>query len=240
MKNFIVGFIIGAGVGAGATYIWHKKTYDKALKKEIEAINEAYLGYGKHAEEKKVEDEKVETPTLVRESSLDGFAEREKARMEADELAQTLGYSGDQQKVVKDPVSTFKDKMNEMEENEKLETENLSEGKYTIDNFDPYIIPEEEYGHYDNYDHWFVTYYSDGIFADEYDNRIQDVRGLLGEKIMFDFTEGNTKEAWVRNEERFCDIHITVSDDPDIKTYAQLLDLRPYLRDREGNTVEDY
>lgn len=237
MKNFIVGLILGAGVGAGATYIWHKKTFDKALAKEVEAINESLTDYKYLVKAEKTD--KVEPPTLVRESSLDGFNEREKARMEADELAQTLGYSGDQQKVVKDPVSTFKDKMNEMEENEKLETEDPSEGKYTIDNFDPYIIPEEEYGHYDNYDHWYVTYYTDGIFADEYDNRIQDVRGLLGEKVMFDFTEGNIRETWVRNEERFCDVHVVVSDDPDIRTYAQLLDLRPYLRDREGNTVED-
>ena len=57
-------------------------------------------------------------------------------------------------------------------------TEKDKEGKEIMDK--PYVIPPESFDDLEDYDAISLTYYADGILADENDEIIEDVENIVG------------------------------------------------------------
>ncbi|MDE6020529.1 MAG: hypothetical protein K2H01_06010 [Ruminococcus sp.] len=79
----------------------------------------------------------------------------------------------------------------------------------------PYIISPEEYGEITDYENISLTYYSDGILADDYDEIVDDIETTVGSDFADHFGDYEDDSVFVRNDRLRCD-------------YEILKDYRPY------------
>lgn len=86
----------------------------------------------------------------------------------------------------------------------------------------PYVIAPEEFGEMDDYETVSLTYYSDGVLTDDFDNEIEDVEGMVGEDSLDHFGEYEDDSVFVRNDRYKTD-------------YEILLDLRKYSDVKKSN-----
>lgn len=71
-----------------------------------------------------------------------------------------------------------------------------------------YVISPEEYGTRAGYDCTSLTYFADGVLADEWDNVIQNPDGLVGEDFETHFGDYEDDSVFIRNEELERDFEI--------------------------------
>ena len=87
---------------------------------------------------------------------------------------------------------------------------------------EPYVISPEEYDTLDGYECTSLTYHSDGVLCDEWDNIIENPDDLVGEGFETHFGEYEDDSVFVRNESLKRDFEIL----RDLEPYAELHDLR--------------
>ena len=64
----------------------------------------------------------------------------------------------------------------------------------------PYVIPPEEFGEDENYDTETLTYFDDGVLADDFGNMIRDIESLVGEESLNRFGEYEDDAVHVKND----------------------------------------
>lgn len=72
----------------------------------------------------------------------------------------------------------------------------------------PYVISPEEFGEIDEFEQISLTYYADGILADDHDEKIDDVDDVVGLDSLNHFGEYEDDSVFVRNEPRKADFEI--------------------------------
>lgn len=77
---------------------------------------------------------------------------------------------------------------------------------------EPYIISPDDFDEHDDYEVESLTYYADGILADENDNEIEDVEGMVGKGSLNHFGEYEDDSVFVRNDERKTDYEILLDE----------------------------
>ena len=82
----------------------------------------------------------------------------------------------------------------------------------------PYVIAPEEFGEMDDYETVSLTYYSDGVLTDDFDNEIEDVEGMVGEDSLDHFGEYEDDSVFVRNDRLKIDFEILA----DQRNYSDL------------------
>lgn len=93
----------------------------------------------------------------------------------------------------------------------------------------PYIISEAELGE-NGHDVVSLTYFEDGVIADDYDEQIEDAESIIGHEVFEIFERDDLLNVvCIRDERRNCDYEIT----RDGGTYEELTDKRPYLKRRD-------
>lgn len=80
------------------------------------------------------------------------------------------------------------------------------EAEETMDK--PYIIKPEEFGEFSDYERISLTYYADGMLADEDDELIEDVESIVGFDSLSHFGEYEEDSVFVRNDRLKCDYEI--------------------------------
>ena len=106
-----------------------------------------------------------------------------------------------------------------------LQRENYSDVSEDSDEVvidDPYVIPPEEFGERD-YEEISLTYYSDGILADENDDIVEDVEKCVGFESLSHFGEYEDDSVFVRNERLEVDYEILL----DTRKYSDIMKTRP-------------
>ena len=88
----------------------------------------------------------------------------------------------------------------------------------------PYVIPPEQFGDDENYDQISLTYYADGVLADENDEVIEDVEDAVGIDSLNHFGEYEDDSVFVRNDARKCDYEILL----DQRTYSEVAEDMPH------------
>ena len=88
----------------------------------------------------------------------------------------------------------------------------------------PYVIPPEQFGDDENYDQISLTYYADGVLADENDEVIDDVEETVGIESLNHFGEYEDDSVFVRNDTRKCDYEILL----DQRTYSEVAEEMPH------------
>ena len=84
----------------------------------------------------------------------------------------------------------------------------------------PYVIEPDEYGE-KGYDEVSLTYYADGVLADDYDNEIKDVDEVVGFENLEKIGEYEDDAVHVRNDKLRTDYEILV----DYREYDDILRL---------------
>ena len=88
----------------------------------------------------------------------------------------------------------------------------------------PYVIPPEQFGDDESYDQISLTYYADGVLADENDEVIDDVEETVGIESLNHFGEYEDDSVFVRNDARKCDYEILL----DQRTYSEVVEDMPH------------
>ena len=92
----------------------------------------------------------------------------------------------------------------------------------------PYVISPEEFGELDNYRTIGLTYFADGILADDADYEIvEDVDNVVGFDSLNHFEKYDEEAVHVRNDAMKCDYEIL----KDRRKYSDVLRDKPYLRE---------
>jgi hypothetical protein len=87
----------------------------------------------------------------------------------------------------------------------------------------PYVISPEEFGELD-YDKIGLSYYADQILADENDELIEDVDGVVGFESLSHFGEYEDDSVFVRNDRLKCDYEILL----DQRKYSEIAGRKPH------------
>lgn len=87
----------------------------------------------------------------------------------------------------------------------------------------PYVIKPEDFGMF-GYEDICLTYYSDGVLADDHDDLVEYPEQVVGTEWRREFEQGETV-VYVRNDARKCDYEIAL----DFRTYTDIVDEHPYL-----------
>lgn len=88
----------------------------------------------------------------------------------------------------------------------------------------PYVIPPEQFGDDEEYEQISLTYYADGVLADENDEVIEDVEDAVGIDSLNHFGEYEDDSVFVRNDARKCDYEILL----DQRTYSEVAEDMPH------------
>ena len=86
----------------------------------------------------------------------------------------------------------------------------------------PYVISPDEFGEND-YTQISLTYYSDGVLADENDDVVEDVDKYVGIESLSHFGEYEDDSVFVRNDRLGVDYEILL----DVRNYSDILKMRP-------------
>lgn len=178
-KACTVAFVLGAVVGSAVTWGVIKKKYEQIANEEIESVKEVFS--------RKDEPSEPETNT----EPEDGIKRAEKPDIkEYAAMLQQKGYTdyaGDAQSEDDAEQLTFEE---------------------VIDRDKPYVITPEEFGERDDYDTVSLVYYADDILADDADEIVWDVEGVVGRDSLNHFGEYEDDSVFVRNEQEQTDYEI--------------------------------
>ena len=95
--------------------------------------------------------------------------------------------------------------------------------KKGVDSKMPYVIAPENFGEFDDFETISLTYYSDGVLADEEDEIIKNVDELIGPNALSSFGEYEDDSVFVRDEKLKCDYEILL----DNRKYSDVIKTKP-------------
>lgn len=204
---FVASFVLGAAIGSFVTWNVVKDTYQKLAQEEIEDIRQYYKEKLDALEPKKVSNE---VPKNTHEKpDIREFAAR---------IIGENGYKNYSNTSIKpDPV------LNEEEEPEQKENEVVEH-----DPNKPYVVSPEEFGE-KGYTVISLSYYADGVLADEDDHVVEDVDAVIGYESLEHFGEYENDSVHVRNDRLRCDYEILI----DLREYSEVISAKPYLTEEE-------
>lgn len=87
----------------------------------------------------------------------------------------------------------------------------------------PYVISPDSFGEMDDYNRISLTYYADGVLADEDDEVVDDVDATVGSDALNHFGEYEDDSVFVRNDSRKCDYEILL----DTRNYVDVAKQKP-------------
>lgn len=93
----------------------------------------------------------------------------------------------------------------------------------------PYVIPPEEYGEKADYELISLTYYADGVLADDCDFVVEDAEETVGMDSLNHFGDYEDDSVFVRNDVKKCDYEILA----DLRKYADIVKDKPCLYTEE-------
>lgn len=112
-----------------------------------------------------------------------------------------------------------------LRENNYVNYSNSEKEKVNSEYPDPYVISPEEFGEAE-YPQISLTYFSDGVLADEFDDKIDNVNDTVGIDSLKHFGEYEDDSVFVRNERLGIDYEILL----DTRRFEDVLIAKPQIR----------
>lgn len=178
-------FAFAAGAAVGATVAWKllKTHFERIAQEEIDSVKEYYSDrFSKDIDEDTVDDKPEETDTKEESAGDTTLNHREYAAILA-----KRGYTN---------------------------YANMAEGKSSVGeetyppDEGPYVIAPNEFGSRDDYDTISLTYYSDGVLADDMDEPVTDINNVVGLESLDCFGDYEEDCVFVRNDTLKADYEI--------------------------------
>ena len=200
----VILFTLGAAVGSVVTWKVVERKYEEKIAREVEAARRPInigcvgeCGCHNHGEP----EPKENTSSVLNEIA----AELKKSEL----ISKAAGYTN-YTDYSKDDDDEGDDEDNCPNQDEPEDDESsvyfVREGAAE----EPYTISPEDFGEEDGYDTETLTYYDDGILADDQDNLIESVDKMVGLESLAKFGEYEDDVVYVRNEQYKCDYEILI------------------------------
>lgn len=186
-------FAVGAAAGAVATWKLLNDKYEKLYHEEVEAYKE----YHKEKSDKTTTEPKPEPEPEVKKEEHIHKVDQDPIMNKLRDTIERAGYTD---------YSTTKVK-NESEEKD----------------IRPYVIRPEELGDQIGYDVIELTYYADGVVAEE-DDVMDDVDEVIGIDSLGHFGQFEEDAVCVRNDRLKCDYQILLDE----RKYSDVIDKEPH------------
>ena len=187
MIKTTLAFSLGAAAGVAASYFYWKSHFERWAQDEINTMRE-YFGEKLEQEESQQSDALKE---IENKESVVKDTRKENIVPEMMEYAKKVSSSG---------YTNYSEK-------------NLEQGDE--DMFEkPYAISPDEFGELPDYDCVSLSYYSNGILADDMDEVVDDVDEVVGSGFAKYFGEYEDDVAYIRNDRLRCDYEILKNIDP--------------------------
>ncbi len=90
----------------------------------------------------------------------------------------------------------------------------------------PFIIPPENYGEFSDYEVVSLTYFADGVIADDNNEIVENAEDMVGFGFETHFGEYEEDTVYVRNDKYFCDYEIQ----RDLRTFDEAMTDNPPLK----------
>lgn len=218
-------FVIGAAVSFAVSWGFLKTKYEQIANDEIESVKEVFAA------------RKFEPAIAAAKNISDGVATQERdkfvstttewfcMRSDAPETVST-----DHNDILEAPCKKPKSVVDysHMCNNLGYSSENKEKGGDIMSN-DPYVISPDEFGEKDDYDTVSLTYYADGVLADECDDVIYNVDNVIGEDSLNHFGEYEEDSVFVRNDSMATDYEIL----RDLRAYSDVVGSTPSVNNDE-------
>ncbi len=196
--NTVIAFFTGAAVGGAAVWYITKERYAQLAEEEINSVKEAYSHRGEKKEKadaalrryQGAEDEDAPatdgpvTPAVTAKVTEKGSISEYAQRIQNGEPPE---YS----KTVVPPKAETRE--------EPVQSENSGDV--------PYVISPDEFDELDGYTPISLTYFADGVLADEYGVIVDNVEEIVGDGLNH-FGEYEEDAVYVRNDAKRCDYEI--------------------------------
>lgn len=192
--NFAM-FLAGATVGAAGAWFYCKRYYEQIAQEEIDSVKAAFA-------ERKPDILKNKEPN--KDSTTDNKQKADMAKLKPD----LVDYAAKLQAEGYTNYSAHSEKNNKNEEEEIVEK--------------PHVISPDEYGDCD-YTLISLTYYSDGVLADDDDEIVEDIDKTVGADFADHFGDYEMDSIHIRNDRRRCDYEIC----KDNRSYATVTGIDP-------------
>ena len=200
----VILFTLGAAVGSVVTWKVVERKYEEKIAREVEAarrpINIGCVGECSCHNHGEPEPKEKHSPVLNEIAAELRKSER---------ISKAAGYTN-YTDYSKDDDEEDDDEDNGPDPDEPEDDE--SSVYFVRDGAaeEPYTISPEDFGEEDGYDTETLTYYADGILADDQDNLIESVDKMVGIESLDKFGEYEDDVVYVRNEQYKCDYEILI------------------------------
>lgn len=129
-------------------------------------------------------------------------------------------------KSVKKTFESYYEKKFETEKQQEREeySEIVESNNYTtpvediVKDIEPYVISPDQYGEIEGYTLVGLTYFNDGVLADDYGDKIIDKVSTVGADFADHFGEYEDDSVHIRNELKMCDYEILM----DVRNYSEV------------------
>lgn len=183
--NFAM-FLAGATVGAAGAWFYCKRYYEQIAQEEIDSVKAAFA-------ERKPDVLKNAKKDFEENSNESNKQKADMAKLKPD----LVNYAAKLQEQGYTNYSNIGEETNIKKGNEEDDT--------VVD--EPYVIPPEEFTNSD-YTAISLTYYSDGVLADDEDERVENIEDTVGADFAEHFGDYEKDCVHIRNDRRRCDYEI--------------------------------
>lgn len=184
-----IAFVTGAIVGATAAWFLVKDKYAKLAQEEIDDVKATFARRfnNQHTEQASEEEEVTVKKEENRFAAISSLNAFDPPEVDNTDYSSITSALGYSGDVIDEPEEVDK----------------------------PYVISQHEFGEFGDYMEISLTYYEDGIVADDDDEIIDDVEAVLGTDFMNEFEDDI---VLIRNDARKCDYEVS----RDYRTYHEV------------------
>lgn len=190
MKNVLI-FLAGIGIGAGTTWYFTKKHYEKIADEEINDVVERFKERMHHIEpdERRTSNDEPSTGKIVN-------FDRGISTNNNEELSNGI---------IDNPTG--------VDNSEEEQSEEADLKAYENESVAAYVITEEEFGDNEDYDQkTLFWYYRDNILATDEDLEVEDKFTTVGDALEEFKKDRYVERVYVRNETDETDYEILISE----------------------------
>ena len=183
----VFAFLLGAACGGAGVWYFLRETYAQNAEQDIASAKEAF-----HAREEKLKEQIAELQKELTPDVIVDVPPTVLANEKTPEKGDITDFARAKYQQYTPPVVTPRPAVSDEPKADPIEA--------------PYVISPEEFGEV-GYEQVSLTYYADGILADERGNIVDDVEEIVGDALEH-FGEYEDDSVFCRSDPKRCDYEI--------------------------------
>lgn len=188
-KSSLLAFMLGMAIGSTITLQMIKDRYERRIEEDRKSLEEMYAAKSMAEAVETLVDKKEPVDKAPAAPNPKELAERAKDKPDIREYTRRLQKEGYVNYAQGGEVVSVKDPPKEA----------------VVDI--PYVISPDDFGEMDGYEKISLTYFADGVLADEDNEPVDDIEEIVGDGLSH-FGDYEEDSVFVRNDAKKCDYEI--------------------------------